>query len=74
MTYARSYAASIGVSLHPDLTESWDMPIIVSPNSKNTERTIADSLLWYQSEGTTAVWFWWAELGSGTYEFYIGRN
>jgi len=71
--YARSYAASIGLSLSPTAIDCWDNPMIAGAHSKYLERDITDCLNCYKNiEGFTGVWIWAEPDGNGAYKLYIG--
>lgn len=73
ITFAKSYAVSIGLELSPDAVECWDNPIIAGAHSKYLERDITDCLNCYKNiEGFTGVWIWAEPDGKGAYKLYIG--
>lgn len=73
ITFAKSYAVSIGLELSPDATECWDNPIIAGAHSKYLKRDITDCLSCYKNiEGFTGVWIWAEPDGKGAYKLYIG--
>lgn len=73
ITFAKSYAVSIGLELSPSATECWDNPMIAGAHSKYLERDIKDCLNCYKNiEGFTGVWIWAEPDGNGAYKLYIG--
>lgn len=73
ITFAKSYAVSIGLELSPDAVECWDNPMIAGAHSKYLERDIKDCLNCYKNiEGFTGVWVWAEPDGKGAYKLYIG--
>lgn len=73
ISFAKSYAVSIGLDLSPDAVECWDNPIIAGAHSKYLERDIKDCLNCYKNiEGFTGVWIWAEPDGKGAYKLYIG--
>lgn len=73
ISFAKSYAVSIGLELSPDAVECWDNPMIAGAHSKYLERDIKDCLNCYKNiEGFTGVWIWAEPDGKGAYKLYIG--
>ena len=73
ISFAKSYAVSIGLELSPDAVECWDNPIIAGAHSKYLKRDITDCLSCYKNiEGFTGVWIWAEPDGKGAYKLYIG--
>lgn len=73
ISFAKSYAVSIGLELSPDAVECWDNPIIAGTHSKYLERDIKVCLNCYKNiEGFTGVWIWAESDGKGAYKLYIG--
>lgn len=73
VSYAQSYAQSIGLELDSEAVSCWDNPIIASANSKYLERDLCGMLDKYSRDADiTAVWIW-AELRTDTsWDIYIG--
>ncbi len=73
VSYAKSYAQSIGLELDSEAVSCWDNPIIASANSKYLERNLCGMLDKYSRDADiTAVWIW-AELRTdASWDIYIG--
>lgn len=73
ISFAKSYAESIGLVLDNGAVYCWDNPIAVGVKCKYTERDIRGYLDRYAKDGDiTDVWIWYEQTGSGSYEIYIG--
>ena len=73
VSYAKSYAQSIGLELDSTATECWDNPISANPNRSGIKSDIESRLNRYRnSEGFTAVWIWTEKLSDTEYNIYIG--
>ena len=73
VSYAKSYAQSIGLELDSTATECWDNPITANSNRSGIKSDIESRLNRYKSsEGFTAVWIWTEKLSDTEYNLYIG--
>ena len=73
ISFAKSYAESIGLALDSGAVYCWDNPIAAGEKCKYTERDIRGYLDRYAKDGDiTDVWIWYEQTGSGSYEIYIG--
>lgn len=73
VSFAKGYAASVGLELNSDATDCWDDPISADSRCVYLERDICNRLDRYSaSEEITAVWIWSEALGNGSYSIYIG--
>lgn len=73
ISFAKSYAESIGLTLDSGAVYCWDNPIAAGVKCKYTERDIRGYLDRYAKGGDiTDVWIWYEQTGSGSYEIYIG--
>ena len=73
ISFAKSYAESIGLVLDSGAVYCWDNPIAAGVKCKYTERDIRGYLDRYAKDGEiTDVWIWYEQTGSGSYEIYIG--
>lgn len=73
ISFAKSYAESIGLALDSGAVYCWDNPIAAGVKCKYTERNIRGYLDRYSKDGDiTDVWIWYEQTGSGSYEIYIG--
>ena len=73
VSYAKSYANSVGLNLNSDAVDCWDNPITASSKCVYLERDIANRLERYASdEDISDVWIWSEALGNGAYNIYIG--
>ena len=73
ISFAKSYAESIGLALDRGAVYCWDNPIAAGEKCKYTERDIRGYLDRYAKDGEiTDVWIWYEQTGSGSYEIYIG--
>lgn len=73
ISFAKSYAESIGLVLDSGAVYCWDNPIAAGVKCKYTERDIRGYLDRYAKDGDiTDVWIWYEQTGSGSYEIYIG--
>lgn len=73
ISFAKSYAESIGLALDSGAVYCWDNPIAAGVKCKYTERDIRGYLDRYAKDGDiTDVWIWYEQTGSGSYEIYIG--
>ena len=73
ISFAKSYAESIGLVLDSGAVYCWDNPIAAGVKCKYTERDIRGYLDRYAKDGDiTDVWIWYEQTGIGSYEIYIG--
>lgn len=73
ISFAKSYAESIGLTLDSGAVYCWDNPIAAGVKCKYTERDIRGYLDRYAKDGDIAdVWIWYEQTGIGSYEIYIG--
>jgi len=73
ISFAKSYAESIGLALDSGAVYCWDNPIAAGVKCKYTERDIRGYLDRYAKDGDiTDIWIWYEQTGSGSYEIYIG--
>lgn len=73
ISFAKSYAESVGLTLDSGAVYCWDNPIAAGVKCKYTERDIRGYLDRYAKDGDiTDVWIWYEQTGSGSYEIYIG--
>ena len=73
VSYAKSYANSVGLSLNSDAVDCWDNPIAANSKCVYLERDIANRLERYAAdEYISDVWIWSEALGNGAYNIYIG--
>ena len=73
ISYAKSTAVSLGLTLDSSATDCWDNPITAKPTCIYLERDISSRLNRYaKDEEVTAVWFWYECIGTGSYLIYIG--
>ncbi len=73
VSYAKSYAQSIGLELDSEAVSCWDNPIIASANSKYLERDLCGMLDKYsRDEDITAVWIWAEPRTDASWDIYIG--
>lgn len=73
VSYAKSYAQSIGLELDSEAVSCWDNPIIASANSKYLERDLCGMLDKYSRDADiTAVWIWAEPRTDTSWDIYIG--
>lgn len=73
VSYARSYAQSIGLKLDSTATDCWDNPITANAKRTGIKDDIQSRLNRYKNvEGFTAVWVWVEKVSDTEYEIYIG--
>lgn len=73
ISYAKSTAVSLGLTLDSSATDCWDNPIIAKPTCIYLERDISSRLNRYaKDEEITAVWIWYECVGTSSYLIYIG--
>ena len=73
LSYAKSYAQSIGLELDSTATDCWDNPITANAKRTGIKDDIQSRLNRYKKvEGFTAVWVWAEKVSDTEYEIYIG--
>lgn len=73
ISYAKSTAVSLGLTLDSSATDCWDNPITAKPTCIYMERDINSRLNRYaKDEEITAVWIWYECIGTSSYLIYIG--
>ena len=73
ISYAKSTAVSLGLTLDHSATDCWDNPITAKPTCIYLERDINSRLNRYAKDGEiTAVWIWYECVGTSSYLIYIG--
>jgi len=73
ISYAKSTAVSLGLTLENSATECWDNPITAEQGCIYLERDINSRLKRYaEDESITDVWIWYECVGTGSYLIYIG--
>lgn len=73
ISYAKSTAVSLGLTLDSSATDCWDNPITAKPTCIYLERDISSRLNRYtEDEEITAVWTWYECIGTSSYLIYIG--
>ena len=73
ISYAKSTAVSLGLTLENSATECWDNPITADQGCIYLERDINSRLKRYaEDESITDVWIWYECVGTDKYLIYIG--
>lgn len=73
ISYAKSTAVSLELTLDRSATDCWDNPITAKPTCIYLERDIRSRLNRYAKDETiTAVWIWYECIGTSSYLIYIG--
>lgn len=73
ISYAKSYAGSVGLRLESSAVDCWDNPISANAKCKYLERDIKSRLNFYaKAEDITDVWIWAEKVSNNSYEIYIG--
>ena len=73
ISYAKSTAVSLGLTLDSSATDCWDNPITAKPTCIYLERDINSRLNRYAKDGEiTAVLIWYECVGTSSYLIYIG--
>ena len=73
VSYAQSYAQSVGLRLESSAVDCWDNPIGAGAHCIYLERDIQSCLNRYaRDEDITDVWIWAEPTGNGCYDLYIG--
>lgn len=73
ISYAKSTAVSLGLTLDSSATDCWDNPITAKPTCIYLARDINSRLNRCAKDGEiTAVWIWYECVGTSSYLIYIG--
>ena len=73
ISYAKSTAVSLGLTLDSSATDCWDNPITAKPTCIYLERDISSRLNRYaKDEEITAGGIWYECVGTSSYLIYIG--
>lgn len=73
ISYAKSYAESVGLTLDSSATECWDNPIPAGAKVTSLKDNIQSRMNRYsRQEDVTAIWVWAESNGNGTYDLYVG--
>ena len=73
ISYAKSTAVSLELTLDRSATDCWDNPITAKPTCIYLERDIRSRLNRYAKDETiTTVWIWYECVGTSSYLIYIG--
>ena len=73
ISFAQSYAESVGLTLDSGAVYCWDNPIAAGTKCNYTERDIKGYLNRYAKDGDiTDVWIWYEQVSDNYYEVYIG--
>lgn len=72
VSYAKSYAQSLGLTTDVAATECWDNPISANARKTNINGDIESRLNRYVREGCEGVWIWSVKESETEYLIYIG--
>ena len=73
ISYAKSTAVSLGLTLDSSATDCWDNPIFAEQGCIYLERDINSRLKRYaEDKSITDVWIWYECVGTDKYLIYIG--
>lgn len=73
ISYAKSTAVNLRLTLENSAIECWDNPISAEQDCIYLERDISSRLKRYaEDESITDVWVWYECVGTGSYLIYIG--
>ena len=73
ISYAKSTAVSLGLTLDSSATDCWDNPITAKPTCIYLGRDINSRLNRYAKDETiTTIWIWYECVGTSSYLVYIG--
>ena len=73
ISYAKSTAVSLGLTLDSSATDCWDNPISAEQGCIHLERDINSRLKRYaEDKSITDVWIWYECVGTDKYLIYIG--
>ena len=73
ISFAKSYAESVGLTLNSEAVYCWDTPIDADAGCIYLERDIQSRLNRYAADtDITDVWIWYESISAGGYLIYIG--
>lgn len=73
ISFAKSYAESVGLTLNSEAVYCWDNPIDADAGCIYLERDIQSRLNRYAADADiTDVWVWYEPVSAGSYLIYIG--
>ncbi len=73
ISFAKSYAESVGLTLNSEAVYCWDNPIDADASCIYLERDIQSRLNRYAADADiTDVWVWYEPVSTGSYLIYIG--
>ena len=73
ISFAKSYAESVGLTLNSEAVYCWDNPIDADSGCIYLERGIQSRLNRYAADGDiTDVWIWYEPVSANSYRIYIG--
>ena len=73
ISFAKSYAESVGLTLNSEAVYCWDNPIDADAGCIYLERDIQSRLNRYAADAEiTDVWVWYEPVSTGSYLIYIG--
>lgn len=73
ISFAKSYAESVGLALNSEAVYCWDNPIDADSGCIYLERDIQSRLNRYAAdEDITDVWIWYESVSANSYRIYIG--
>ena len=73
ISFAKSYAESVGLTLNSEAVYCWDNPIDADAGCIYLERDIQSRLNRYAADGDiTDVWIWYESVSANSYRIYIG--
>ena len=73
ISFAKSYAESVGLALNSEAVYCWDNPIDADAGCIYLERDIQSQLNRYAADADiTDVWVWYESVSAGSYLIYIG--
>lgn len=73
ISFAKSYAESVGLALNSEAVYCWDNPIDADAGCVYLERDIQSRLNRYAADADiTDVWVWYEPVSAGSYLIYIG--
>lgn len=73
ISFAKSYAESVGLALNSEAVYCWDNPIDADAGCIYLERDIQSRLNRYAADAEiTDVWVWYESVSAGSYLIYIG--
>lgn len=73
ISFAKSYAESVGLTLNSEAVYCWDNPIDADAGCVYLERDIQSRLNRYAADADiTDVWVWYESVSAGSYLIYIG--